>query len=476
MLAWRRSTELKNAARARAEADERAHELAFKDDVTGLFNRRYLAERLKVVSNAQQHGLIMLDLDHFKKVNDLYGHAAGDSLLATLADRMLEVAPVDAICARLGGDEFAILLSGPSAGIEVITRIADLLLTRLSAPAHLDGIVASVGVSIGLASVAAGDRSAEALIRRSDIAMYEAKRQGRNAYVWFDKEMERQLHERNLVEAEMRASILEGRFVPFFQPTLEISTGKVKGFEVLARWDHPTRGIVEPDEFISVAEATGMISDLSFAVMREALVRALTWPTDLTIAVNVSPIQFKDPLLSQRIIKILNETGFPAGRLELEITESAILEDREMAFATVQSLKDYGVRISLDDFGTGYASLSQLRELPFDRIKIDKSFVASLMDDKQSNAIVHAIATLGRSLDLPITAEGVENEIVHQRLSELGCSDAQGWLFGRAINGQETGTKFFDLPEDVFEKKPDELQGPPNRNRRDYGRRGAGCS
>jgi EAL domain-containing protein (putative c-di-GMP-specific phosphodiesterase class I) len=205
--------------------------------------------------------------------------------------------------------------------------------------------------------------------------------------------------------------------------------------------------------------------------MRAALLRSLDW-LQVTIAVNISPVQFKDPLLAQRVIKLLNETGFPAGRLELEITEGAILEDRTMALATIQSLKNYGVRISLDDFGTGYASLSQLRDLPFDRIKIDRSFVASLLDDKQSNAIVHAIATLGKSLHLPITAEGVESETVHRRLQELGCSDAQGWLFGRAIPGQEAGETFFNLIGGVEPSAPKELPGAPTHERRDYRRRG----
>jgi EAL domain-containing protein (putative c-di-GMP-specific phosphodiesterase class I) len=253
---------------------------------------------------------------------------------------------------------------------------------------------------------------------------------------------------------------------------MELSSGDVTGFEVLARWNHPTRGVVEPDEFIPVAEATGMISDLSFSVMRAALLRALSWQ-QVTIAVNISPVQFKDPLLAQRVIKLLNETGFPAGRLELEITESAILEDRTMALSIIESLKNYGIRISLDDFGTGYASLSQLRDLPFDRIKIDRSFVASLLDDKQSNAIVHAIATLGKSLHLPITAEGVETETVHRRLQELGCSDAQGWLFGRAIPGQEAADTFFDLPDDTSAPVPADLTGRPTQERRDYQRRGA---
>ena len=471
VLAWRRSTELNRAAHAQAEAEDQIHQLAYKDHVTGLYNRRYLAESLRDSDATDHHTLMLIDVDHFKKVNDLYGHPAGDELLVLLSSRMQQIAGKDACCVRLGGDEFAVHFTGDRAQ-EMWTEVAERLLESLNKPFHLGSCVTQVSVSIGIVSLEPQGGPAELLLRRGDIALYEAKRLGRNCTIWFDAAMEQQLDKRNLLEAEMRASLAQGHFVPYFQPMIDLASKQVSGFEVLARWDHPTKGVVEPDDFIPVAEATGMISDLSFAVMRTALLRASKWPAEITIAVNISPVQFKDPLLSQRIIKILTETGFPAGRLELEITESAILEDRELAFSTVDSLKNYGIRISLDDFGTGYASLSQLRELPFDRIKIDRSFIASLMGDKQSNAIVHAIATLGRSLNLPITAEGVETETVHKRLQELGCSDAQGWLYGRAIPGQEAGVTFFGLPSDAL--LPSEQAASQSTQRgRDNLRRGA---
>jgi len=473
-LVWRRSIELQKAERDRSEAAKREHELAYKDDVTGLFNRRFLVERLSSANLEIPSTLLIIDIDHFKKVNDLYGHAAGDCLLLEIARRMATSAPQGAHCVRLGGDEFAILLSGDGAQPEQASKFAQQLIAQLNHPVDLEASVTRIGASIGLATIESGQGDAVSLLRRGDIAMYEAKRLGRNCCVWFDAEMERQLNQRNQLEADIRTSIIEGRFIPYFQPMLELSSGQVNGFEVLARWDHPTRGIVEPDEFIPVAEATGMIADLSFSVMRTALLRAVQWPGDVTIAVNVSPVQFKDPLLAQRIMKLLHETGFPARRLELEITESAILEDKGLAVSTIESLKNFGVRLSLDDFGTGYASLSQLRELPFDRIKIDRSFVATLMDDKQSSAIIHAIATLGKSLNLPITAEGVETENINQRLQELGCSDAQGWLFGKAIPGQEAGTTFFGLPSDTLPKAAVERIARPSQDRRNYRRRGAG--
>lgn len=474
LLAWRRSTESQEAKVERYKAAEREYRLAFKDDVTGLFNRRFLAERLGSADLETRYTLAILDVDHFKKVNDLYGHAAGDRLLSELSLRLQKIAPADACCVRLGGDEFAILLSNESAKPDQALGFAKNLIEELNKPIQLEASIASIGASIGLSTIEPGQGDVLTLLRRSDIAMYEAKRLGRNCCVWFDFEMERQLNQRNLLEAEIRGGIQEGQFIPYFQPMLELSSGKVNGFEVLARWEHPTRGIVEPDDFIPVAEATGMISDLSFAVMRTALFRAVKWPGVVTIAVNISPVQFKDPLLAQRIIKLLNETGFPAQRLEIEITESAILEDRSLAVSTIESLKNLGIRISLDDFGTGYASLSQLRELPFDRIKIDKSFVASVMDDKQSNAIVQAIATLGRSLGMPITAEGVETEIINQRIQELGCSDVQGWLFGRAIPGQEAGETFFGMTPMDLPKPEAEKLIRPSKDRRDYRRRGIG--
>ena len=459
------------AATLRAEAEDQIHQLAYKDHVTGLYNRRFLAERLKDSDAKKHHTLLLLDVDHFKKVNDLYGHPAGDELLVLLSSRMQQIAGEGACCVRLGGDEFAIHFSGDGPQ-ELWTQVADRLLDSISKPFQLGGSITQVSVSIGMATLKPQGGSAVSLLRRGDIALYEAKRLGRNCCIWFNADMEQELDERNLLETEMREGLAQGRFVPYFQPMMDLASDQVSGFEVLARWDHPTRGIVEPDEFIPVAEATGMICDLSFSVMRTGLLLASKWPAHVTIAVNISPVQFKDPLLCQRIIKILTETGFPAARLELEITESAILEDRDLVFSTVESLKNYGIRISLDDFGTGYASLSQLRELPFDRIKIDRSFIASLMGDKQSNAIVHAIATLGRSLNLPITAEGVETENIHQRLQELGCSDAQGWLYGRAIPGPEAGSTFFDLPIDLCVPADIEM-GQLTPQRRDNLRRGA---
>jgi diguanylate cyclase (GGDEF)-like protein len=436
VFAWRRSIALRNAIRQQRKAESRSYVLAYKDEVTNLFNRRYFTEYLDSLSDiaGPRLTLVLIDIDHFKRVNDLYGHAAGDQLLAQCARRIEQATPSGACCARLGGDEFAILLEGEAALGEPATALAERLLEDFRTPIQIEATIASVGVSIGLSSLDDKCVGARPLLRRSDIAMYEAKRLGRNCLAWFNEAMELELAHRNGIEADMRLGLAEGRFVPFFQPLIDIGTGELKGCEVLARWNHPTRGLVEPDEFIPLAERIGLISDLSFTVMRQALAAARDWPAHLTLAVNVSPVQFKDPLLAQRILKVLSETGFPCQRLELEITECAIMDDAELALATITSLKNQGIRISLDDFGTGYASMAQLRTLPFDRIKIDRSFIGSLLGDEQSNAIVHSIVTLGKSLRLPITAEGIETSQIYARVCELGCTDAQGWLFGKAMS------------------------------------------
>jgi EAL domain-containing protein (putative c-di-GMP-specific phosphodiesterase class I) len=245
--------------------------------------------------------------------------------------------------------------------------------------------------------------------------------------------MERELQNRNSTEAGLRRGIPEGEFVPFFEQQIDLLTGSLHGFEMLARWQHPERGIVPPDEFIGVAEECGLISDLSLSVMRQAFEEACGWDSSLSLSVNISPSQLKDPWLAQRIVKLLVETGFPAERLEVEITESSLFENLGLAQSIVGSLKNQGIRLALDDFGTGYSSLAHLRALPFDRIKIDRSFVSSINDNPESAAIVNAITRLADSLNLAVTAEGIEDELVEARLRSIGQYKAQGWLFGRPI-------------------------------------------
>lgn len=471
LFAWRRSKDLHAALAANAAAERSAHDNAFVDHVTGLANRR---ELMRVLADASvdkaQSKLLLLDLDFFKKVNDLHGHVVGDEVLSRVAGIIRSNVPEGSCCARLGGDEFAVLISGHPD--EDVSRSVSAMVTAIAEPLVLQTATAHVSASVGISRVEAG-MSAEDCLRRSDIAMYAAKRAGRNRQVWFDEGMERDLLARTQLEDEIRSGIAAGQFVPYYQPQMDLGTGQLIGFEVLARWHSPTRGLLEPAEFITVAEASGLISELSLSVMKQALHEAREWPGEVKIAVNISPIQFRDSQLAERILKLLAETNFPASRLEVEITESSFLEDRETALTIVESLKNMGVTISLDDFGTGYASLSQLQSLPFDRIKIDKSFVSSLLSDSQSDAIVSTILSLGRALKLPITAEGIEDDGTKDRLCRLGCSDGQGWLFGKAVSGDVVRATLGI----VVEGDADVATGDPletARERRDRYRRAAG--
>ena len=443
IFGWRRYADLKKRAAAAAQAEERMVAASFTDFVTGLVNRATLHQSGDELLRAGVTAtLLVFDLDHFKKVNDRFGHAAGDDLLKRVATLVVALSPADAMCARLGGDEFAVLLQ--SSTPDDAQKIAQYILTGVAAPVPVEGGLAHVTASIGISTNEAG-ASFSAMLRRSDIAMYHAKKRGRNCLAWFDAAMEAEVRRLNDLENEMRNGIPAGEFVPFYQPQYNLQTGNLHGFEVLARWIHPTRGIVEPTEFIPVAEGTGLIATLSLSVMRKALVDARAWDPALMIAVNVSPVQLKDPLLSQRILQLLTETNFAPQRLEVEVTESALFDDLPLALSTIESLKALGVTVSLDDFGTGYSSLSQLKALPFDRIKIDRSFVVSMLDNEESAAIVSAIAAMAKSLKLPVTAEGIETDAVRGALRELGCSEGQGWHYGRPLALEQICEKYPDL-------------------------------
>jgi diguanylate cyclase (GGDEF)-like protein len=443
LFGWRRSKDLREALEAYEEAERTAQRNANTDPTTGLANRRELMRGLEESLAANKAGvLLLLDLDHFKRVNDLYGHLAGDRLLGCVADALRRAAPDGACCARIGGDEFAIILRGmtPAKAEEV----ANAILKRLARPMFAEGLQVQVSGSVGLAEL--GGEEAEDVLRRSDVALYAAKAAGRNCLAWFDKQLERELAERLQMEEDIRRGIQNGEFVPFFQPLIDLESREIVGFEALARWRSPTRGLVEAEEFIGASETTGLIAPLTLTVMEQALKEARDWPPHLKIAVNISPVQFRDATLAEQVTKVLTRTGFPAHRLEVEITESALLEDREQVMIIVQSLKNLGVSISLDDFGTGYASLAQVNTLPVDRIKIDKSFITTMVKSEQTAAIVNTIASLGHTLNVPITAEGVESEQIRTELQKFGCSEAQGWLFGRAVSA-ETVRSFLNIAE-----------------------------
>ena len=438
LFGWRRSRDLRSVLDAYEEAERAAHRNANTDPTTSLANRRELMRSLSEALAAKDAGvLLLLDLDHFKRVNDLHGHLAGDQLLRHVADALKQAAPDAACCARIGGDEFAILLQGASgtAGEEV----AEAILNRLTTPLIVGGAQIQASASVGLAQLGRS-QSEEDLLRQSDVALYAAKAAGRNGFAWFDRELELELSERLKLEEDIRAGVQNGEFVPFFQPLIDLASREMVGFEALARWRSPTRGFMEAEGFIEAAERSGLIGPLTMSVMEQAMREARDWPAHLKIAVNVSPAQFRDRTLAEQVMKLLAKTGFPAHRLEVEITEASLLEDRDQVLIIVQSLKNVGISISLDDFGTGYASLAQVNSLPIDRIKIDKSFISTMVKSEQTAAIVNTIASLGHTLSVPITAEGVESEQIRAELRRVGCSEAQGWLFGRAVSADTVRT------------------------------------
>ena len=467
LFGWRRSKDLKEALEAYDAAARLADRNANTDPTTGLANRRELVRALDAALLSRTGVFLVLDLDHFKRVNDLRGHLAGDKVLRLVADAAREAAPNDACCARTGGDEFAILL--PVADPEGAEAVAERIIQKLSIPALIEGAQIQVTASIGLTDLS-GCADEEAALRQSDVALYAAKRAGRNGFAWFDKELEREISDRLKLEEEIRSGIKGGEFVPFFQPLVDLDTRQIIGFEALARWRSPNGGLLEADCFIEAAERMGLIGPLTLSVVEQALKEARNWPGHLKLAVNISPVQFRDPTLAEQILKLLSESGFPPSRLEIEITEGALLEDRDQVLTIIGSLKNVGISISLDDFGTGYASLAQVNRLPLDRIKIDKSFITTIVKSDQTAAIVNTIAGLGHNLDVPITAEGVESEQIRNALAGFGCSEAQGWLFGRAISG-EAVRAFLRMGADESvpaADQPAEVAGPGKRkaNRR----------
>jgi len=441
LFGWWRSRDLRNALNAYEAADRAAYRNANTDQMTGLSNRQELMRTLEEALTARRPGvLLLIDLDHFKRVNDLHGHHVGDALLLQVGEILRRKTPDHCCRARIGGDEFAVLLE--SSGESEAEGIAQAIIRELKRPFAMDGIEAHISASIGLTSL---NRSAdhETLLRQSDVALYAAKRAGRNCLAWFDEALERELSDRLKLEEDIRRGIEAGEFIPFFQPLIDLTTRELVGFEALARW-RSARGLLEPEAFLDAAETTGLIGKLTLSVMEQALREARDWPPHVKIAVNISPIQFRDATLADQVLKVLTATGFPANRLEVEITEASLLEDREQFTAIIQSLKNFGISISLDDFGTGYASLARIDDLPIDRIKIDKSFVNNIVRSKKTAAIVNTITALGHTLHVPITAEGVETENIGLELKKLGCTEAQGWLYGRAVSSQ-TVRQFLDM-------------------------------
>ncbi|WP_121063640.1 putative bifunctional diguanylate cyclase/phosphodiesterase [Chachezhania antarctica] len=433
-----RWNQLLSALTERDEAQRQAERHAWYDPLTGLANRRYFQIQLDSIASAgdaQNRVVAIIDLDRFKPVNDLHGHAVGDAVLKDVAKRVQGELDEDSTLARLGGDEFAIIFSRDVKPDDA-ERIARRIITAIETPFDVQGLSIMIGTSIGLARTAPDALASEGL-QHADKALYSAKRSGRGRLAWYDDELGQRSRERAELEADLRLALRREEVFPYFQPIFGLGTGELTGFEVLARWKHVKRGDISPEIFIEIAEDIGLISELGWSILRQACRRAVGWPAGLKLAVNISPKQFLDGALVQKTADILEDVGFNPAFLEFEITESAVIPDMEFAECAIRDLQAMGVTIALDDFGTGFSSLSNLRRLPFDRLKIDRSFITNISDDPSNQRIVEGILSLARGLKIGVTAEGIESESDLEFVSSMACEYGQGFFFNGAISGDE---------------------------------------
>jgi diguanylate cyclase (GGDEF)-like protein/PAS domain S-box-containing protein len=416
----------------RRKTEAKIEYMAHHDTLTDLPNRLLLYQQLRQMLARSKRGehsaVFFLDLDRFKDVNDAHGHSVGDLLLKSVADRLRQCVRDGDTVARLGGDEFAIMQVGASQPTDA-TSLASRLIEVIGAPYQLGSHQVVVELSIGIALAPDDGRDPEQLLRNADLALYRAKSDGRGVYRFFEPEMDARMQARRSLEIDLRKAIANGEFELFYQPLVDMQTERVTGFEALIRWHHPERGMIPPLDFIAVAEETGLIVPIGDWVLRQACAEAATWPSDVKIAVNLSPIQFKNKSLMLTVISALAASGLSANRLELEITESVLLQDSDATLSILRELRGLGVRISMDDFGTGYSSLSYLRKFPFDKIKIDKTFIFDMSNHNDSLAIVRAVIAMGSGLGIATTAEGVETPEQFKQLKLEGCTEVQGYLF-----------------------------------------------
>jgi diguanylate cyclase (GGDEF)-like protein len=428
---------MRHTAETIAAGEHRLRYLALHDPLCGLPNRNFFGERLETVIAEVKRGgssaaVFYIDLDHFKDVNDTLGHPVGDELIRNVTLRLSHTLRAGDLVARLGGDEFAVISLAASAPASLL-EIADRIISKLSAPYSINGHTLVIGASIGIAVIDHRyDGDASDVMRYADMALYRAKNEGRNRACIYDSVMDADVSQRKLVEQDLREAIERDTLKVLYQPIVNASAEKVVGVEALARWSHPTRGLIPPSDFIPIAEHSGLIIELGAHVLRRACLDAKNWP-GISVAVNVSPLQFRQVDFVQVVERILAETGFDPARLELELTETTLLGNVGSAEIAMRRLKALGVRLALDDFGTGYSSLLYLRRFPFDRLKIDRSFVLSIEKAPDAAAIVHAVVSLGRGLGMKVTAEGVETAEQHLFLRAAGVHCMQGYRFGRAL-------------------------------------------
>ncbi|HEY4338566.1 MAG TPA: EAL domain-containing protein [Steroidobacteraceae bacterium] len=430
----------------RIDAERRVRELAYEDGLTGLPNRRQFDEALKAALAAPPradaaHGIFLLDLNGFKKVNDVHGHAVGDEVLIIVGQRLRMAMREGSIVARFGGDEFAILashLAGPEAATSLALRVIDALATPVAA----GGSVHHLGVGIGIALVPTDAATIDEALRKADIALYRAKSERRSALRFYESAMDVRVQERAAMERALHEAIEKGRIETMYQPTVDLRTRKIIGFEAVPYWVDPQQGAVARERFIEIAEEAGLIHGLAEGVLRQACEAAQAWPDYVQLSIDIYPTQLKDRSLPQRILQILEQTGLPPARLEMEITESALVADMENAQQVLGALRTAGVRIALDNFGTGYSSLYHLRNFKLDKIKIDRSFIQAMGSERASAGIVNALVGLGHGLELTIAADGVEGADQEASLVRSGCEQGQGQFFSAPIRATEIAGLF----------------------------------
>jgi diguanylate cyclase (GGDEF)-like protein/PAS domain S-box-containing protein len=433
----------------RTRAEEKIRHMARHDSLTGLANRAAFRDEmdqtLKRVRRGEVIAVLCLDLDNFKTVNDTLGHVVGDKLLCAAAKRLKDLVRETDMVARLGGDEFAILQAGVDKA-EAAGVFAQRVITAIHQPYELDGHQVVVSTSVGIA-VAPGDGdSTDQLLRNADMALYRAKSDGRSTFRYFEPEMDEQLQTRRQLEMDLRDAVAREEFQLFYQPQVDAVTERIIGCEALLRWNSPTRGVVPPSKFIPLAEEIGLIVPIGEWVLKQACCEAASWPNNVRVAVNLSPAQFKSRSLVESVINALAVSGLAATRLELEITESVLLHENETTLATLHQLRGFGIKISMDDFGTGYSSLSYLRSFPFDKIKIDRSFIKDISDKGDCAAIVKAVAGLGKGLGIATTAEGVETLEQLRHVRAEGCTEVQGYFFSEPQSVDDL-RKYFARPD-----------------------------
>jgi diguanylate cyclase (GGDEF)-like protein len=419
----------------RRRVEARIAHMAHHDALTDLPNRTLLRERMEqALLDARENGgstaVLCLDLDRFKGVNDTLGHPTGDALLKAVSERLRRCVGQNGVVARFGGDEFAILQIGGEQPRDA-RILAERVLEIIGEPYGLDGQHVIAGTSIGIAIAPRDGTSPDQLLKNADMALYRAKSDGRGIYRFFESEMDAQVQARRFVELDLRRAVDAEEFELYYQPLIDLKTNQIVACEALLRWNHPERGLIGPGDFIPIAEEIGLILPIGEWVLRKACTEAYSWPKRVSVAINLSPVQFKSRNLVQAVILALANSGLSPQRLELEITESVLLEDNEMTLSLLHQLRNLGVSIALDDFGTGYSSLSYLRSFPLDKIKIDQSFIRDLSEHPDSLAIVQSITRLGTSLGMQTTAEGVETKEQLEQLRAAGCTHGQGYYFGR---------------------------------------------